>query len=104
MRNLIEGDTILSMNKKEVYKLLQRYESPSALELKQALDAVKQLVEAGEMSETLAKNIMKLLISKHIHDELTGSVRVELLGGRRNAPKTINFMGFKYGRRHETYA
>lgn len=91
----------MDMEKQEIFKLLSRYENPSDLELKKALDAIKQLVDDNEISEVLAKHLIKLLISKHIHDDIYNTVRPISVNARR---KTLRFMSLNYGKTHETYA
>lgn len=91
------------MNKEELYDLLLQYESPSTVELQKALDATKELVDAGEISDELADNIARLLISKHIHREMAK----DLYFGkwqREHTPKRLRFLNVKYGKTHETYA
>jgi transposase-like protein len=81
--------------------MLSSYETPSAMELNKALDAIKQLADDDEISEILAKQLIKLLVSRHIHDELSNNVR---MANPQSSPKSLKFMNFKYGRTHETYA
>src|SRR6266446_9618534 len=81
------------MRKDELYKLLKRYESPSEIELSKALDAIKQLKEDNQISEDLAKNLIKLLISKHIHNELANEMRLAMTS--HGSPKILRFMNFK---------
>lgn len=91
------------MEKDELYELLSQYEGTASVELNKALDATKSLLQEGYISEDLAKAIVKLLISKHIHDEM---VR-DLYGARHKTSSTrhkLNFLNISYGKTHETYA
>jgi DNA polymerase III delta prime subunit len=88
-------------DKDTLYDFLLQYEATSAIELNKALDALRQLREDDQISDKLAKHITHLLVSRHIHREMTKDLYKV---GFREPNKKLKFMNFKYGKTHETYA
>jgi hypothetical protein len=91
------------MKNNELHRLINRYESSSSIELNEALDAVRQLLNDGEISEKLAKNIIRVLISNHVYDSLTDDIKDEIYHSK-HPNNSLKFTGIRYGRQHETYA
>lgn len=86
----------MNMHQDDIYKLLRRYEAPTKIELDKAVDAILDLKKRNEISDEIAKRLVRLLISKYISDEIRADIYSSF--GIRSNPLKLKFMGFRYGK------
>ncbi len=90
------------MNDERIYELIRKYESISSVELYKTIDALKVLVEDDKITDETAERIMRLLVSRHLHKDITHELYIDDLDIKNN--RKLKFINFKYGRTKETYA
>lgn len=61
----------------DVNKYLENYVGQSGVELDRAVTAVIELKNDGIISEDLMKRLLKLLLSKHMHNEIVGELQAD---------------------------
>lgn len=81
---------------------LKNYVGQGGVELDRAVTALMELQSDSVISEELAKRLLKILLSKHLHNEIIGDIQAD--SWLRSNRQKLRFMGLQYGRREEIFA